>query len=113
MQATPTAATFLSPQSADNTPLKPPPPIGGQRAGDPPMSPAHSYRSHSEFTEGELDDDVQPLDIQPVASVDVMSDKEGSDTGKTKRRFWRRKGDSVSQISHSPSPNTEAQRSRS
>jgi hypothetical protein len=76
------------------------------------MSPANSYRSHSEFTEAELDDDVQPLDA-PGPS-DVTSDKEADslDTGK-KHRFWRRKGDSISHASHSPSPNVEAQRSRS
>jgi hypothetical protein len=109
VQQTPTNATFLQPPSVDNTPLKPPPPVGLK--ADPPMSPANSYRSHSEFTEGELDD-VQPLDFQGPA--DVTSDREAdpADTGK-KRRFWRRKGDSVSYASHSPSPNFEAQRSRS
>ena len=110
VQQTPTTAAFLQPPSADNTPLKPPPPIGGNKTE--PMSPAHSYRSHSEFTEGELDDDVQPLD--PPGLYDVTSDKETdqADTGK-RRRFWRKKGDSVSHASHSPSPNVEAQRSRS
>jgi hypothetical protein len=61
VQHTPTTATFLQPPSADNTPLKPPPSVGLK--ADPPMSPANSYRSHSEFTEGELDD-VQPSIIK-------------------------------------------------
>lgn len=110
VQQTPTTANFLQPPSADNTPLKPPPPIGGAKTE--PMSPAHSYRSHSEFTEGELDDDVLPLD-QPGLS-DVTSDKEADQAeGGKRRRFWRKKGDSISYASHSPSPNVEAQRSRS
>lgn len=104
-----TVSSYLQPPSQDNTPLKPPPPLNA----DAPMSPANSYRSHSEFTEGELDD-VQPLDHQGPGPSDSTRDlgAEQTETGK-RRRFWRKKGDSVSYGSHSPSPNAEAQRSRS
>ncbi|KIV99477.1 uncharacterized protein PV09_08897 [Verruconis gallopava] len=109
VQQTPTNATFLQPPSAENTPVKPNPSPGLK--AEPPMSPANSYRSHSEFTEGELDD-VQPLDNQ--GAPDVTSDKETdqADSGK-KRGFWRKKGESVSYAPQNPSSNVDAQRSRS
>jgi hypothetical protein len=76
------------------------------------MSPANSYRSHSEFTEGEIDDDVQPLDYPSLN--EMTSDGEAADhppeSAQKKNRFWRKKGDSVS---YNTSPNFEAQKSRS
>lgn len=120
-QHTPTtkhAQTFL--YSADNTPTKPPPPGNTTLQPEPPMSPTHSYRSRSEFTEGELED-VEPLDhstaagmagLQPSDAAEYAAEKE------RKRTFWgsRKKGESVSQgagNAYLPTGNIEAQRSRS
>ncbi|QDS77210.1 hypothetical protein FKW77_002755 [Venturia effusa] len=96
--------------SVDSTPLQPPPNLGLK--ADPPMSPANSYRSHSEFTEGELDD-VPALD-EPNAIVPSgqsgSGEMEPSD-GK-KKPFWKRKkGESVS-YGQGHIFNAEAERSR-
>lgn len=118
-QSTPTQGhTFLHPaSSAESTPIKPPQ-AREALVPNPPMSPTHSYRSHSEFTEGELDD-VQPLDHQappaqnlsPSEAADQAAEKE------RKRKFWsRKKGESVSYAAgtYNANPNVqEAQRSRS
>jgi hypothetical protein len=110
-QLTPTQQqqTFLHPaSSAESTPLKPPPNIGLK--ADPPMSPANSYRSHSEFTEGELDD-VQPLDDTTVLPGQRgFGEMEPAD-GKRKRFWERKKGESVS-YGAGNSFNAEAERSR-
>jgi hypothetical protein len=101
--------TFLHPasSSADSTPLKPPPNVGLK--ADPPMSPANSYRSHSEFTEGELDD-VQPLD-DPTVLPGQRGFGEMEPTDGKKKPFWkRRKGESVSYSASNSYP--EAERSR-
>lgn len=99
-----------STSSVDSTPLQPPPNVGLK--ADPPMSPANSYRSHSEFTEGELDD-VPALD-DPVATVlpgqSGFGEMEPAD-GK-KKPFWKRKkGESMS-YGQGQLFNPEAERSR-
>ncbi|KAE9976357.1 hypothetical protein BLS_002102 [Venturia inaequalis] len=96
--------------SVESTPLQPPPNMGLK--ADPPMSPANSYRSHSEFTEGELDD-VPALD-EPTATVlpgqGGFGEMEPAD-GK-KKPFWRRKkGESMS-YGQGQIFNPEAERSR-
>jgi hypothetical protein len=101
--------TFLHPtSSAESTPLKPPPNIGLK--ADPPMSPANSYRSHSEFTEGELDD-VQPLDDTTVLPGHRGFGEMEPVDGKRKRFWERKKGESIS-YGASNSFNPEAERSR-
>ncbi|TLD29699.1 hypothetical protein E2P81_ATG05993 [Venturia nashicola] len=103
--------TFLnSTSSSEYMPLQAPPTFGLK--ADPPMSPANSYRSHSEFTEGELDD-VPALD-EPTATVlsgqGGFGEMEPAD-GK-KKPFWKRKkGESMS-YGQGPNSNPEAERSR-
>jgi hypothetical protein len=110
-QLTPTQQqqSFLHPaSSAESTPLKPPPNVGLK--ADPPMSPANSYRSHSEFTEGELDD-VQPLD-DPTVLPGQRGFGEMQPAEEKKKPFWKRKkGESMSYGAGSYF-NPEAERSR-
>jgi hypothetical protein len=126
-QTTPTQQhTFLHPASSvENTPVKPPPSqrdTASQRETaaslglplpNPPMSPTNSYRSHSEFTEGELDN-VEPLDHQGAAALS-SSEAADSTEKERKRKFWpsgRKKGESVSYGAGHYNVG-EAQRSRS
>jgi hypothetical protein len=118
-QTTPTQQhTFLHPTSTESTPVK----LSTlqREAGtpsltlpNPPMSPAHSYRSHSEFTEGELDN-VEPLDHQGIAA-NLSSEAVDYSDKERKRKFWpsgRKKGESVSYGAGHYNVE-EAQRSRS
>jgi hypothetical protein len=119
-QHTPTQQhSFLHPSSTESTPVKFQPQqresgTPGLTLPNPPMSPTHSYRSHSEFTEGELDA-VEPLDHQGIAAN--LSSSEGFDNSdkERKRKFWpsgRKKGESVSYGAGHYNVE-EAQRSRS
>lgn len=121
-QTTPTQShvqTFLHPASSTETTPMRNPPGNATLITNSPMSPAHSYRSHSEFTEGELDN-VEPLDYDmPIATPAGLSSSEAMDFAaekERKRKFWgRKKGESVSYVpgAYHPAGNTEAQRSRS
>jgi hypothetical protein len=119
-QYTPTQQhTFLHPSSTETTPIKPPQQqreIGTTNLvlPNPPMSPTHSYKSHSEFTEGELDN-VEPLDHQGFAANHSSSEATESADKERKRKFWpsgRKKGESVSYGAGQYNVE-EAQRSRS
>jgi hypothetical protein len=119
-QYTPTQQhTFLHPSSTESTPIKPQPQqreIGTTNLvlPNPPMSPTHSYKSHSEFTEGELDN-VEPLDHQSFAANLSSSEATEYADKERKRKFWppgRKKGESMSYGAGQYNVE-EAQRSRS